>query len=142
MARNGGKKNAEDIPASKHAAKGAAASTNALAASMMEGATTPNAENAGENTPTATSGSSKSPSQTPARPAVALPTTIGTNLIQSPTGTTVVLSREAPKLIFNVRGNPSEQPATIWEHLTNLTNSEWIEAISRISDNGVENVIA
>jgi hypothetical protein len=112
MAKN--KQNAKDIPASKHAAQGAAASTNALAASM-EGATTPAAANAGENTPTATSGSSNSPSQTPARPAVAPPTTIGTNLIQSPTGTTVVLSREAPRLIFNVRGNPSEQLAAEWE---------------------------
>ena len=94
--------NLKDIPAANKATQGAAASTNALAASM-----------AGGNTPTATGGSPNSPSQTPARPAVAPPTTIGTNLIQTPTGTTVVLSREAPRLIFNVRGNPNEQVAAM-----------------------------
>ena len=45
-----------------------------------------------------------------------------------------MLSREAPRLTFNVQGNPSEQLAGEWEKLKNLTNSEWTEAIARIAE--------
>ena len=57
-----------------------------------------------------------------------------TMTMQSPT-TTVVMSREAPKLVrFQMRGSQRETLVDDWTQLKGMTNAEWNEAIARIAE--------
>ena len=51
----------------------------------------------------------------------------------SPNGTTMVISKEAPKLRFQIRGGLRETLADTWDQLRQLTEAEWTEAVNRIA---------
>ena len=122
LPKSSAKKNLQQAASSS---MGAAAATSALAGAI-----------AGPGTPT-TGGSPLAPGTA----ATSASSSTGGQVLTSPNGTTLVISKEAPKLRFQVRGGIRETLAETWDQLRKLTEAEWTEAANRIAAyeaNGVE----